>query len=158
MRTIRLLFVFAAFAGWSSSLHADEQKVPLDKLPGAVANAVKKRFPQAELKAASKETENGKTEYEVAIVDGGTKMDVLLTPDGVITEIEKEIALTDLPKAVRATLEKDYANAKYKKVEEVIKVAAGKEALDFYEIVIEKADNKKVEVQIAADGKVKKEE
>ena len=45
--------------------------MPLDKLPKAVVEAVKKRFPKAEMIGAAKETEDGKTEYEVTIKDGG---------------------------------------------------------------------------------------
>ena len=47
----------------------DEEKVALDKLPKTVVDAVKVRFPDAELKEASKETEKGKTTYEVGIVN-----------------------------------------------------------------------------------------
>ena len=56
------LTVLGAFAVW-----ADEEKVPLDKLPKAVVEAVKEKFPKAELVSASKEDENGKTVFEVSI-------------------------------------------------------------------------------------------
>jgi hypothetical protein len=61
-----------------------------------------------------------------------------------------------LPKAVRKALNGKYAGATYKKAEEITKVNAGKEALDCYEVVVERADKKKVEVQISPDGKIKK--
>ena len=39
---------------------------------------------------AAKETEGGKIEFEVTIMDGTTKMDIMLTPIGKITLIEKD--------------------------------------------------------------------
>src|SRR5262245_32039576 len=79
---------------------ADEEKVPLDKVPKAVLESVKGRFKDAELKGATKEKEDGKTVYEVTIKFKGHNVDVTVTPDGDIILIEKEIAAKDLPKAV----------------------------------------------------------
>ena len=41
---------------------ADEEKVPLDKLPKAVLDAVKAKFPKAQLLGAEKETVDGKVD------------------------------------------------------------------------------------------------
>jgi hypothetical protein len=158
MRVVRFLCLALFAIVIIPAGRAGEEKVAIDKLPRPVVEAVKKRFPKAELKAASKETEDGKTEYEVAIVDGSTKIDVQLSPDGTITTIEKEVDFASLPDAVRGALEKAYGKATYKKAEEIIKVQAGKESLDCYEVVVEKADKKKVEVQLESDGKLRKEE
>ncbi len=110
-----------------------EEKVPLDKVPKAVLEKVKKRFPKAEVKEASKEVADGKTVYEVTLKQDGKNIDVTLTPEGEITTIEKEIAFKDLPKAVAETFEKKYPKATYTIVEEVIKVKDGKETLEYYE-------------------------
>jgi biopolymer transport protein ExbD len=133
---------------------ADEETLPLDKLPKAVADAVKTRFPKAELVEAAKETEGDKTEYEVTIKDGDTKIDVMLTPDGKITLIEKEIAAKDLPKAVTEALDAKYPKATLKMAEEVIKVTDGKEAIDFYEVLLVTAEKKTFEVKLTAEGKI----
>lgn len=146
----------ALLVGLFTGARADEEKVALDKVPKAVLDSVKKRFPGAELIEAAKETEGGKTEYEVSIKDAGHHIDVMVTPGGHITVIEKEIAAKDLPKVVRATLKKEFPKAKYKRVEEVTKVAEGKETLDFYEVLLETAAKKKVEAQINPDGKLRK--
>jgi transcriptional regulator len=156
MRTI-LCFLALAVSGislLSGGVQAGEDKIPLDKLPKAVEEAVKKRFPKAELVAAAKETVDKKTEYEVILKNEGQKIDVTLTPDGVILGMEKEITAKDLPKAVTMTLKKTYPNADYKKVEEVIKVKDGKETLAFYEVLLETADKKTVEVKVEANGKI----
>jgi hypothetical protein len=138
----------------SRAAQTDEEKLPLDKVPKAVLDAVKKRFPNAQVVEAAKETEKGKTEYEVTVKDAGKKIDVTLTPEGAITMIEKEIAAKDLPKAVAEALVKKYPKAAFKRVEEVIKVANGKEALAYYEALLETADKKSVEVEVGSDGKI----
>jgi hypothetical protein len=147
-----------ALAGWSWSLAADEQEVPLDKLPGPVMETAKRRFPKAQLLHAAKESNGGKTEYEVTIKEKGKKIDLTLTAAGVLILIEKEIDRKDLPQAVLDTLEKKYPGAKYKTLEEVIRVKDGEETLDFYEAHLETADKKKVEAKVGPDGKFKGEE
>jgi uncharacterized membrane protein YkoI len=64
---------------------ADEEKVPLDKVPQTVREAAKKRFPKAEMKEASKEVADGKTTYEITFKENGKNIDVTLTPEGTIT-------------------------------------------------------------------------
>ena len=44
---------------------ADEENIPLDKLPKAVVDAVKAKYPEAKLVAAEKESKDGKVFYEV---------------------------------------------------------------------------------------------
>jgi hypothetical protein len=161
MRTLTWCLTVAAvvgFVGASGGARAGEEKVPLDKLPKAVADGVKKRFPDAELTEASKEDENGKTVYEVSIKDKGHNIDVTLTPEGTLVSIEKEIAAKDLPKAVADTLDQKYPKATFKTIEEVVKVRDGKEKLEYYEILLVTAEKKKLEVTITPDGKLNHEE
>jgi hypothetical protein len=158
MRTLMIMAFAIVLACGVGAVRADEEKVPLDKLPKAVADAVKKRFPKAEQLEASKETENGKTEYEVTIKDAGKKIDVTLTPDGALLSIEKEFAVKDLPKAVTAGIDAKYPKATLKSAEEVIKVKDGKEKLEYYEVIVETADKKTLELEVEADGKIKKTE
>jgi hypothetical protein len=150
-----LIIATAGVVGLCTGVRGDEQKIPIGELPKAVVDAVKKRFPKAELVGAAKETEGGKTEYEVMLKAGGKKIDLMLTPEGAITVIEREIAAADLPKSVRATLEKDYPGATYKRIEELIKVVKGKEKLEAYEVLLETADKKTKEVKVPAPQKKK---
>src|SRR6266480_1118590 len=149
MRQVVSFLLAVALIGLVSAgrLAADEEKFPLDKLPKAVTEAVKKRFPKGEMTEAAKESENGKTVYEVTVKDGGTKIDVTLTPDGTITMLEKEVAAKDLPKEVTEAVEKKYPKATYKLAEEVIKVEDGKEKLSYYEVVVVTADKKTLEIE-----------
>lgn len=139
----------------TAGLRGGEESIPLAQVPKAVIDAVKKRFPAAEMVEAAKETDGDKVEFEVSLKDAGTKIDVMLTPAGTLTLIEKTVPAKDLPKAAADVLEAKYPKATYKVVESVTKVADGKETLDFYEILLETADKKVLEVQILPDGKAK---
>jgi len=150
--------VAAGLLGLAGVVQADEEKVPLDKVPKAVLDAVKAKFPGAEMKGASKETEGGKTIYELAIKNKGQNIDVELTEDGKIVAIEKEIAVKDLPKKVVEALEAKYPKATHKKAEEVIKVENGVEKPAVFEVVLVTTDKKSFEVVVSADGKIEKEE
>jgi hypothetical protein len=137
---------------------ADEEKIPLDKVPKAVLEAVKARFPDAKLLGAEIEKEGGKTVYEIAVKDRDQKIEVTLTPEGKIVSLEKQIAAKDLPKAVVEALEAKYPKATYKMIEELIEVKDGKDKLEGYEVLLVTAEKKTVEVVVAPDGKITPEE
>lgn len=136
-------------------VRADEEAVPLDKLPKAVKEAVEKRFPKVEMKAASKEKDGDKVVFEVSLTKDGKAIDVTVTEAGAITLIEQEIAFKDLPKAVAKTFEEKYPKAKYQIVESVTKVAGGKETLEYYEAKLVDEGKKTWEVEVLPDGKLK---
>src|SRR5262249_32247563 len=112
---IAALWLFVA----TGATGADEKNVPLDKVPQAVSGAVKDRFAGAKLVGAETETEEGKTVYEIAIEHKGQSIEVTLTTDGKIIEIEKQIAAKDMPKVVSEALDGKYPQATYKTIEEV---------------------------------------
>src|SRR4051812_13136247 len=115
-----------------AAIWAQEEATPLDKVPAPVIAAVKKRFPNGDMKSAKKEVENGKTVYEITIKDKGLSVDVSSTPEGTLLTIEREIALKDVPDAVRKTFAAKSPNAKLELIEEVIKVEGEKETLQYY--------------------------
>src|SRR4051794_9552178 len=78
---------------------AEEEEIPLKDLPKAVLDAVMGRFPGAEPTGAGKETEDGKTNFEVPLKEKGKNVDVPLPAEGRIVEVEREITAGDLPKA-----------------------------------------------------------
>src|SRR5438132_7248650 len=92
--------VVAAGAALAAAAWADDEKVALDKLPKAVVQAVKAKFPKGEMVRAVKEEEAGKTFFEVSIKTEGNGVDVTLTPEGKIVMLESVIAIRQLPKAV----------------------------------------------------------
>jgi len=135
-----------------------EEKVPPDKAPKAVMEAVKARFKDAEVTGAGKELEEGKPVYEVTIKHQGQHIDVTLTPEGAILSIEKEITAKELPRAVRKALRGKYPKATYKIVEEIIKVQKKEEKLAYYELLLVTAEKATLEVQVTAEGKIVNEE
>ena len=137
----------------STSARADEEKVPLDKVPKEVMEAVKKKFPDAKIVAAVKEVEDGKTSFEVTIKDKEQNIDVVVTAEGKITAIETIITEKDLPKEVTAALNGKYPKAEIKKAEKIVK-----DDMVNYEVAIVTADKKKVEVLFDAKGKILEEE
>lgn len=152
---IRLTAALLALMVGVTAARADEEAVPLDKLPKAVTDAVAKRFPKVEMKEASKEKDGDKVVFEVSLKKDGKTTDVTVTEAGVITLIEQQIEFKDLPKAVAKAFEDKYPKATYEIVETVTKVADGKETLDYYEAKLTDADKKKWEVEVTPDGKVK---
>jgi len=155
MMCVAVVAAAVAAAAMTTGARADEEKIAIDKLPKAVAEAVKKRFPKGELTEAAKETEGDKVSYEVSVKDGDKTMDVTFAPDGKLLLIETVIDVKELPKAVTAALAEKYPKAVFKTVESVVKVTDGKEELDYYEVLLTTAEKKELEVQIFADGKVK---
>jgi hypothetical protein len=82
---------------------------------------------------------------------------VSVKEDGTITGYEKTIKAKDLPEAVTKALEDKYQKHTCKAAEEVHKLKDGNDELDCYEIVIETADQKKFELLVEKDGKIRKE-
>jgi hypothetical protein len=136
-----------------AAARADEEKIALDKLPKAVTDAIKKAYPDGELKKAEKEKADGKETYEVVVKNKDETLEIILTPEGKILAVEKEIAIKDLPKAVTEAIEAKYPKSTLKKAEEVTK-----DKKVTYEVVIETADKKKLEVELDPKGKFVEEE
>ena len=131
---------------------AQEKKVPLDKVPKPVIDAVKAKFEGAELKGASTEKDGDKLVYEISLVHKGRKIDASLTADGKFTSIEKEIKSDEVPGPVADALKAKYPGAKVKIAEEVTEEGKVK-----YEFLL---DTGKGEVEAVFDpsGKLLKEE
>ncbi len=133
---------------------AEEEKIPVDKLPKSVRESVLKRFPKGELLSAIKEVEKDVTKYEVLLKDDGKEIEVVTDADGKIEEIERPIAREKLPEAVRKTLDKDYPGAKYEDCEEVTTMKDGKEVVSMYEVEIITKDKKELTIKISPEGKI----
>ena len=133
---------------------AQEEPRDLDKIPKPVMDALKARFPKAKIEKWSQETENGKVIYDLEFKQDGRKAEADIAADGTIQNFEKEFNAGDLPRAVRAAVEKRYPKSTMKEVMEITEIKDGKEVHGGYEIVLETAAKKSVEVTIAKDGTV----
>ena len=117
-------------------------------LPAAIAAAFKRAYPDAVIKNWSKETENGKTEYEVESMDGTIARDVTYAPDGTAVLIEESMPIAELPAPVSAAVARLYSKAAITKAE---RVTAPTKAMQ-YEVALKGA--KVAEVVFTADGQV----
>ncbi len=131
---------------------ADEkaEKIEPDKLPPKIKEAVKARFPGAEVTSAEKEKENGEIVYDLELKHEGRKYEMDIKEDGTIVEIEKEIK--DVPEVISKAVKRKYPTATIKEVMEVNKVTGKEEKPIHYEVTIEMAGKKK-EVIVSLDGK-----
>jgi hypothetical protein len=129
-------------------LQAQEKHLKKSDLPSAVQKVADQQSQGATVRGYASETEDGKLQYEVAlIVDGHTK-DVAIAPDGTINEIEEQVFLDKLPSSVRDALQKKAAPGKIVKVESLTK----HDQLVAYEAQVTTA-GKKSEIQVGSDGR-----
>jgi len=147
--------VALAFIMTGTLARADDKDkaAPKEKLPKKVKEAVDGRFPGADLTSVEKENENGKVVYDIELKHKDRKYEMDISEDGVIIEIEKEVAAKDLPKAAIKVLNEKYPKATIKEIMEVNKVKDKKETPDHYEVVLVAADKKQMEVEVSLDGK-----
>ncbi|MBM3992926.1 MAG: hypothetical protein FJ303_02040 [Planctomycetes bacterium] len=139
------------------TVSADEVVVPLKQVPAPVLNAVKKRFPKAQIKQATRVVEAGVTTYEIELDRNGMYIEVALTPAGVITEIRREITEKDLPRAVTKTLATKYPKAEIDDICAIYVVEKGVERLLQYEVDLVTADNRELELVVSPAGEVLEE-
>jgi uncharacterized membrane protein YkoI len=79
-------------------------KVDLSKYPAPVRATIEAETKNAMLKGVSKETEKGKTQYEVETMVNGRSRDLLVDPSGAVIEVEEEVALSSAPPPVQDAL------------------------------------------------------
>jgi hypothetical protein len=146
-----LTVALAAFVLAVPAARAEDKK---DEIPKKVMDTLKAKFPKAEIRKWTKEKENDKVIYDIEFKQGTQNFEADIFEDGSIQNWEKAIEAKDLPKAVRDAVDKKYPKATLKEVMEVNEVKDGKDKLEGYEIVLETADKKEVEVMVAPDGKI----
>src|SRR5262245_34159194 len=98
--TVAVAFQMTAWAGENATINRHtrtgaelsfQENVPINRLPGPVAAAIKNRFPKGEMLLAEKDLENGRVKYEVKVRSDGQNYDVDVTPGGKILKIDRDI-------------------------------------------------------------------
>jgi uncharacterized membrane protein YkoI len=123
-------------------------------VPAKVMGALKARFPMAEIQKWTREKEKGVVLYDIEFQQEGRHFEADIREDGVIDNWERAIAAADLPEAVTQVVAKKYPNSTMKQVMAVTEVRDGEDVLQGYEITLQTADKKSVEVTVAPDGKI----
>ena len=144
---MRLASCLVVLAVTCSSAWAGETKIDPASLPEPVLTMLKRHYPDAEMKEATKEVEHGKLVYEVAIHDANGDREVKLKPTGEILEVERSIELSEIPERVSKALARRYAKGTPESAEEII---AGPRTI--YEVVLSMPEDKRIEVRIQANG------
>ena len=143
MKRLMILSVLFIFVGYC---HAQEKKADA---PAAAKAAFAAKFPQAKKVKWSLEKEG---EYEAEFVLGKTETSAVFDAKGTLLETETAIKESELPKAVKDALAKDFAGYKLDEVEK-----ADIKGIINYEMEAQK-DGKKYEVVFNTNGKLLKKE
>lgn len=151
-----LAAVFAC--GLTSPARADEQDLAIKDVPKPVMDSAKAKFPGAVFTGASKETEDGKTVFEVSITHQNHKMDVTFNADGTMVLVETEVAGAEVPAVVSQAIKAKFPGAKVSLIESVKKGPQVKKDADYYEFHLTTADKKSVEAEVDSKGKIMKTE
>ncbi len=127
------------------------------KLPPAARTAIQKAFPGARIHHVEKE-KKAITLYEAKLVKGDAKMEVEVSADGTIVEVEQHVTKDELPAPVAAALAKVAGDAQIKEIEReeihaVLKLVKLKKPAIVFEAEFLK-DGKTIEVKINSDGKI----
>ena len=146
-----LATAFLSFQGSAQQPKAVSEAIQIQDVPKAVVDAVKTKFPDAEMQKAKKKVENGKTFFGIGLTSKGTAHSLLLTPKGKIVELKKVIPASELPAKVAETVYASYPNSTTKKAE---KVTEYKEEKSFKLEVIT-SDKQTKKLVIDAEGKIK---
>ena len=132
---------------------AQDEKVEPDKLPQKVKDTLKTKFPGATVTVATKTKENDEIIYDIEMTRNGRKHEMDCREDGSIVNFENEVAPRDLPKVVTDAIHAKYPGATIKSCMEVMVTKDNKDTIEEYEIQVETADKKEVEIAVSPDGK-----
>jgi hypothetical protein len=154
----RWLVVAATVLALSAVARSDEEdeKVPLDKVPAKVLDAVKAKYPKAKLLSAEKGDVDGTKVFEFKLKQGDKEWEAAFTPDGKFHSSEEPLKEADLPAKVKQALKKKYPDVKFVSAEKET-TGEGDKAKVVYEIIVEK-DKGKLEARFDPEGKFLGEE
>lgn len=159
MKRVLLVGALGTLSVFADPIMVNAREAQAAELTVAAASAVKKLFPRALLEVVGVEREGGVQYYEVAVREGTQRLEIEVTADGAIGEIETEVTSADLPQAARDGMLKSAAGAALREIErhEVRGVpkngsfAAVDPPLVFYEAKYEAGGVWK-EIAVAQDG------
>jgi uncharacterized membrane protein YkoI len=118
--------------------------IAIEKLPHQIVAAVLARFPGAGLLSAEVDTADGLAIFDVTAQFGGARLDITLSNDGDVIEMEQPLAAADLPQLVRDWVGNHFPGASIQ--EAALVVADG--ALR-YEVMIAKSTPESFDAAIA---------
>jgi hypothetical protein len=146
LQVVRLAAVASSFL--PLAVLAQETKIKRSDLPPAVEKTVAAQSSGAMIRSFSEERENGQIFYEAEMTAKGHRQDVLMDANGVIVEVEEQIAMGALPAGVQEALHTQAGKGKIVTVESITK----HNKLVAYEAAI-LTKGKRSEIQVDPQGK-----
>ena len=144
---------FVAVLGLASGARA-QQEIPLKRVPRAVMNSAKAKFPGAKIKVASAETEDGKPPvFVLEMTHHRQSVDATFKVDGTVVLVETDVPAKELPKVVLRALEDEYPGATVRGRESVKKGPEVKKVADYYQFYLLTADEKPALVKVDPHGR-----
>ena len=113
MKKLTLILIATIFTSFCFA-----QKLTMDKVPSAAANAFKQKFPNGSQPGWSKE---GKDAYEVEFFNGKKRQSALFDTSGKWLETETEINYNAVPMKVQNAFQKEFEGYQLQEVFEVEK-------------------------------------
>ena len=145
---------FLAVLGLASATPAQEGVIPMDRVPRAVMNAAKAKFPGAGIQQASEETEDETTVYSLEMKHQRHDLDVTFKGDGTVVLAETAVSKKELPKVVLRAVAQQYPGASLRHAGAVRKGPEVKKTADYYQFYLVSADNKPRLAKVDPKGKV----
>ena len=156
MRTFLRLIACAILVFSVNDVRAEDEKIPLDKVPAAIKEAVKAKYPKAEIVSAEKGDVDGTKVFEFKLKEGAKEWEAAYTPDAKFHSSEEPLKESDLPANIKEAFSKKYGDVKFVSAERET-TGEGDKAKVIYEIIFEKGKDK-LEAQFDPDGKFIAEE
>jgi hypothetical protein len=127
----------------------DDDEVPIKfaEAPELVRTAILKLTPEQSITKLTREEDDHHVVFEVNYDSNGAKSSAALTDQGIVMELEKDVRVSDLPRAAADAIAKRYPSSTIKSVTSVQEFK--------YEAKVE-ADGKAHHVAVNAAGKMQK--
>jgi hypothetical protein len=155
-RLIGCVAATLAFVVLGSSVRAEDEKIPLDQVPALIKDAVKAKYPKAEIVSAEKGDVDGTKVFEFKLKQGIKEWEVAFTPAGKFHSSEEPLKEAELPAKVKDAFAKKYTDVKILTCEKET-TGEGTAAKVVFEIIFEKGKDK-LEAQFDPNGKFLGEE
>jgi hypothetical protein len=145
---------FLAVLGLAPGTRAEDGRIPPDRVPRAVMDAAKARFPGAKIRQASEETEDGTTVYALEMKHQRHNLEVTFKADGTVVLVDTAVTRKELPKVVLRAAAQIYPDAGLRHAGAVRKGPEVKKTADYYELYLVIADNRPRLVKVDPGGKL----
>jgi hypothetical protein len=145
---------FLALLGFTSVTRAEDNVIPVDRVPKAVLSAAKAKFPGAKIQTATEETQDEKPVYRLELKQQRHSLDATFKDVGTVVLVETAVAKKELPKVVLRAAAQLYPGASLKHAGAVRTEPSVKKAVDYYVFYLLTADNRPRRLTVDARGTV----